>query len=194
MSGSKVALVTGANRGIGFEIARQLLERDFIVYLACRSRESGEAAAKTLGANARPVPLDVTDPASVERAVRQVSADFDRLDVLINNAGILGPGDDSVITIESSAIERTFRTNTIGPLIMIQAFLPLLNKSPAPRVINLSSGGGSLTEMSHWAPAYSISKAALNVVTRQFAAALHGKMAGISKAAMWVLRFYTESR
>ena len=109
-----------------------------------------------------------------------------RLDVLVNNAGILGPGDDSVLALGSELLERTLRTNTVGPLVVTQAFLPLLRKSDSPRVVNVSSSGGSLTDMGHWAPAYSISKAALNAVTRQFAAALSGKSAVNSVCPGWV--------
>lgn len=185
----RVALVTGANRGIGAEVARQLLSRGFVVFLAVRSRTSGEEAVRRFGSvpgEPRVVELDASDTESVRRAAVDVAAQTGRLDVLVNNAGVLGPGDESVLTVTTDLLERTLRTNTVGPLVVTQVFLPLLEKGTSPRVVNVSSGGGSLADMSHWAPAYSISKAALNAVTRQFAAALAGKVAVNSVCPGWV--------
>jgi len=189
MGERRVALVTGANRGIGAEVARQLLGKGFVVFVAVRSRASGEEAVRRFGrvaGEARVVELDAADAASARRVADEVAARTPQLDVLVNNAGILGPGDDSIFTVTSDLLERTLRTNTVGPVVVTQAFLPLLGKGDSPRVVNVSSGGGSLTDMGHWAPAYSISKAALNAVTRQFAAALTGKVAVNSVCPGWV--------
>lgn len=186
MSDKRVAVVTGANRGIGYEIARQLLERDFAVYLACRSPDAAATAARSLGSGARAVTLDAADPQSAGRAADLVSAEVGRVDVLVNNAGVLDPGDESALTVEPAVIEQTLRTNAIGPWVVVRAFLPLLSQAASPRVVNVSSGGGSLAEMGHWAPAYSVSKAALNAVTRQLAAALRGRVAVNAVCPGWV--------
>jgi NAD(P)-dependent dehydrogenase (short-subunit alcohol dehydrogenase family) len=120
------------------------------------------------------------DEEGIRRAAATLTRSVDHLDVLVNNAGILEKDDKSVLTVSAGIALRTFATNTLGPLLVAQAFLPLLLKSPAPRIINVSSGGGSLTEMEHWAPAYSISKAALNAVTRQFASAMANKKVAVN--------------
>lgn len=122
-----------------------------------------------------PLVLDVADPRSIEGAARTVSQAVDHLDVLVNNAGILDDGDDSIFDLPAERLRRMFETNTIGPLLVTQALLPLLRRSAAARIINVSSGAGQLTDMGTWAPAYSISKTALNGVTGQFAAALQGE-------------------
>jgi NAD(P)-dependent dehydrogenase (short-subunit alcohol dehydrogenase family) len=167
-----IALVTGAAKGIGFEIVRQLTARRWSVYLTGRAGASVMQAADTLGPSVFPVTLDVTSERSIATAVATVSQKVDHLDVLINNAGILDEDDASIADLPAERLRRMFETNTIGPLRVTQAFLPLLRKSAAARIINVSSGAGQLTDMGTWAPAYSISKTALNGVTGQFAAAL----------------------
>jgi NAD(P)-dependent dehydrogenase (short-subunit alcohol dehydrogenase family) len=132
-------------------------------------------AAGTLGPSVFPVTLDVTSERSIATAVTTVSQKGDHLDVLINNAGILDEDDASIADLPAERLRRMFETNTIGPLRVTQAFLPLLRKSASARIVNVSSGAGQLTDMGTWAPAYSISKAALNGVTGQFAAALKGE-------------------
>jgi NAD(P)-dependent dehydrogenase (short-subunit alcohol dehydrogenase family) len=169
---SIIALVTGANKGIGFEIVRQLARDTHHVFLAARNAEAGRAAAQRLASSVEFVELDITQPATIVSAVARVEAKTQRLDVLINNAGVLLPGDDSVLSISDQLATQTFNTNTLGALRLSQAFARLLHKSSHPRIINVSSGGGQLSTMSHWAPAYSISKAALNALTVQLAAAL----------------------
>jgi NAD(P)-dependent dehydrogenase (short-subunit alcohol dehydrogenase family) len=172
----KTAVVTGANKGIGNEVARQLVSRGFHVFVGARNSESGRKATEALrknGAMATFVSLDVSDPESIRNAVHFVSAAADRLDVLVNNAGVILEGDNSITQLEAETVTKTFQTNTLGPLLMTQAFLPLLSKSNDPRVINVSSGGGQLADgMDTWAPAYCLSKTALNAVTCLFAAAL----------------------
>ena len=177
MREQNIALVTGANRGIGFEVARQLSAKGFRVLIGCRNHASGEKAVEKLrdsGAEVTLVGLDVADPASIAKAAREVSDSMDHLDVLVNNAGVVKDGDNNVLTVDGDIVRQTFMTNTLGPLRMAQAFHPLLKKSKAPRIINVSSSGGQLSDPSSWAPAYCISKTALNAVTVQLAAALSG--------------------
>lgn len=172
----KTALITGANKGLGYEVARQLGEKGFHVFVGARDPQKGSAATETLqktGALATFVPLDVSDPASIARAGHLISEAEDHLDVLINNAGVIVEGDNSITQLDAGIINRTLQTNTLGPLLVTQAFLPLLSRSHAPRVVNVSSGGGQLSDgMDTWAPAYCLSKTALNAVTCLFAAAL----------------------
>jgi NAD(P)-dependent dehydrogenase (short-subunit alcohol dehydrogenase family) len=172
----KTAVVTGANKGIGHEVARQLGTKGFHVFVGARNSANGRMATEALrknGAMATFVSLDVSDPESIRNAVRFVSAAADHLDVLVNNAGVILEGDNSITQLEAETVTQTFQTNTLGPLLVTQAFLPLLSKSNHPRVINVSSGGGQLADgMDTWAPAYCLSKTALNAVTCLFAAAL----------------------
>ncbi|MBV9079750.1 MAG: SDR family NAD(P)-dependent oxidoreductase [Elusimicrobia bacterium] len=172
-----IALVTGAGKGIGFEIARQLAARGAFVWVTARSDANARKAAALVGkagGTAEPLAMDVDDAASI-RAAARTAARMKRLDVLVNNAGILPDKSDDISRTPPDAFEDAFRTNALGPLLVTQAFLPLLKKSDDPRVINVSSGAGSLSEMeSGYAPAYSVSKAALNAVTRKLAATLKG--------------------
>jgi NAD(P)-dependent dehydrogenase (short-subunit alcohol dehydrogenase family) len=170
---SAIALVTGAYRGIGLEVVRQLAARRVRVYLTARGREAGERAAEGIKGDVHFLPLDVTDPASIESAARTLGRQADRLDVLVNNAAILLDDGGSVLDLEGETVLKTFATNTVGPLLVTQAFQSLLSRSKAPRVINVSSGAGQLAEgLQDWAPAYSMSKTALNALTQHFAGAL----------------------
>ena len=174
---TKTALVTGGNRGIGFEVCRQLAARGFAVLLTARDAEKSRAAAAKLKSVGRvePVVLDVANASSIEKAVAEVSSRYDSLDVLINNAGI---NYDTWETIENAEIDgtviETIRTNLLGPWRMCQAFLPLLRKSRAGRIVNVSSESGSLANMGAGPPAYQITKAALNALTRTLAGELRG--------------------
>jgi NAD(P)-dependent dehydrogenase (short-subunit alcohol dehydrogenase family) len=172
----KTALVTGANKGIGHEAARQLGSMGFHVFVGARNPENGQKATQALrrsGAMATSISLGVGDPESIRNAVHLVSAAADHLDVLVNNAGVILEGDNSITHLAPETVIKTFQTNALGPLLVTQAFLPLLSKSNAPRVINVSSGGGQLADgMDTWAPAYCLSKTALNAVTCLFAAAV----------------------
>ncbi|MFJ8477568.1 SDR family NAD(P)-dependent oxidoreductase [Kitasatospora sp. NPDC094011] len=173
-------LITGANKGLGFETARQLRAAGHTVYLGCRDAERGRRAAEELGA--RMVLLDVTDDASVAAAARVVEADGG-LDVLVNNAGIEArAGDNAVVgaaEVTGELMRRVFDTNVFGPVRVLHAFLPLLLRSPAPVVVNVSSGLASLTRVSepgtptHAYPgvAYPASKTAVNMLTVQYAKA-----------------------
>src|SRR5262249_48155518 len=146
--------------------------------LTARNREAGVKTVsqlRTAGWHVHFLDLDVSDETSIRSAAGEAVAAMDHLDVLVNNAGVYERDDVSVLTVTAATVLRTFTSNALGPVLVTQAFLPLLMKSQAPRVINVSSGGGSLHDMGDWAPAYSISKAALNAVTRQLAAALRDR-------------------
>jgi NAD(P)-dependent dehydrogenase (short-subunit alcohol dehydrogenase family) len=171
----RVALVTGANKGIGFDVARDLARKGFHVFLGARNPRAGHAAAEKLRGerDVTFIEIDISQPESIRRAAEEFSRKSDRLDALINNAGILLDEDKDVLTITPQTFETTLRTNTLGALLMAQAFVPFLKRSDAPRIVNVSSGGGQLADGADgWAPAYCISKTALNGVTSQLAAAL----------------------
>ncbi len=174
---SLVAVVTGANRGIGLEVVRQLARRGMRVVLGSRDLEKGEVAAQSLtrdGATVFPRQLDVTDQLSIDRLLRDVTADFGQLDVLVNNAGILYDTWERGISADLNVVHTALETNLFGAWRMCQTFLPLLRKSHAGRIVNVSSESGSLTNMGGGTPAYSVSKAALNALTRVLAAELSG--------------------
>lgn len=179
-TGRQIALITGGNKGLGYETARQLAERGCTVVLGARDRAMGEDAAKRLtadGADVHSVVLDVTDAASVEAAAKSVEKSFGRIDILVNNAGITDPKDGPPMTSNPEAIERILRTNFLGAVVVTQAMLPLVRKSEAGRVVNVSSGLGSLTDNGdpgyEFAQVkvlgYNASKAALNMLTVQLA-------------------------
>jgi NAD(P)-dependent dehydrogenase (short-subunit alcohol dehydrogenase family) len=175
MRNAKTALVTGANKGIGFEVARELARMGLRVFLGARNVEAGRAAAKKLHADGDLafLEIDVSDGDSIRRAAEELAGQTDRLDVLVNNAGILVDEDKDALTITPEIFEATLRTNTLGPWLVAQAFAALLKKSREPRIVNVSSGGGQLEDGADgWAPAYCVSKTALNGVTVQLAAAL----------------------
>jgi NAD(P)-dependent dehydrogenase (short-subunit alcohol dehydrogenase family) len=196
----RIALVTGANKGIGFEVVRQLARKGFHVFLGARNEKAGKAAAQKLSHEAEQensgestgrgavtfLRIDVSRPDSIQRAAEEFSRKSDRLDALVNNAGILLDDDKDILTITPEIFETTLRTNALGALLVSQAFVPFLKKSDAPRIVNVSSGGGQLTDGADgWAPAYCISKTALNGVTVQLAAALP-KFAVNSVCPGWV--------
>ena len=184
MAERKIALITGANKGIGKEIGRQLGAAGMIVLIGARDAARGKAAAEELkegGADASPILIDVTDQASIEAAAAQVERDYGRLDVLVNNAGIsIDAFGSPASATELDTLRRTYETNVFGVFSTTKAFLPLLKKSGAGRIVNMSSGLGSLTENSDPSGqyagikplAYNSSKAALNMVTVIFAAEL----------------------
>lgn len=173
---ARTAFITGANKGIGKEIARQLAQLGFAVFVGARDMAKGREAAEELcaeGYEATFVHLDVTDPVSIKHAVGTFSQKADHLDVLINNAAILEDHGEDIVKLNAEMLDRTLKANVAGPILVTQDFLLYLQKSPrGGRIINVSSGAGALTGMNTYAPAYSISKTALNAVTKQFAGAL----------------------
>ena len=189
----RIALVTGANKGIGFEVARDLARKGFHVFLGARDTGAGEAAAEKLRKEGEEdygeitfLKIDVSKPDSIRNAAEEFSRKSDRLDALVNNAGILLDDDKDVLMVAPETFETTLRTNTLGTLLVSRAFVPFLKKSDAPRIVNVSSGGGQLADGADgWAPAYCISKTALNGVTAQLAAALP-KFAVNSVCPGWV--------
>jgi len=154
-------------------VARQLAARGCRVYVTSRKISAAEKAASSLKGDVQPLEIDVSSEKSIRAAAEAFIAQEGRLDVLVNNAGILLPEDKDLASQPPATFTDTLKTNTHGPLLMAQAFLPALRKSDAPRIINVSSGGGQLSDGGGtWAPAYCISKTALNGVTCQLAAAL----------------------
>lgn len=174
---ARVALVTGANRGLGLEIARQLAANGLTVVLGARDAAKGEAAAAGMRANGLAVELvsiDVDEPASVSVAVGAVHARHGRLDVLVNNAGVLLDGPDaqraSVLGLPPQRLVDSFRTNTLGPLLTMQAVLPAMVRRGYGRIVNVSSRAGQLQELRAGVPSYRVTKTALNSLTRVAAA------------------------
>ena len=175
----RTALVTGANRGIGREVARQLAGDGYTVLLSARSGEQASAAAsevtQSTGGRVIPLTLDVSDPASIAQAAEQVTADPGRLDVLVNNAGIGLDFGVSGTDPDFDKIQRTLDTNFFGAYRLAIALLPLLRASPHPRIVNVSSGMGGVAEMGGWSPGYRVSKASLNAMTRILSTELAGE-------------------
>lgn len=185
----KVALVTGANKGIGLGAAEQLSALGMTVLIGARDRQRGEEAAAALraaGGDAHALVLDVTDPAAVQEAARQIEERFGRLDVLVNNAGITGSGQVSPAdahnqvpsSVDLDMVRAVFETNVFGVITVTNAVLPLLRRSPAPRIVNVSSHAASLAITSDPdgpfaallpSAAYSPSKSALTALTVQYA-------------------------
>jgi NAD(P)-dependent dehydrogenase (short-subunit alcohol dehydrogenase family) len=173
-----IALVTGANRGLGLEVARQLAGRGFSVIAGSRGLAAGAEAVAPLRAAGLEVDarrLDVTDAATVEALAAELGRAARRLDVLVNNAGIY-PGSPTEAAVDANLddLRRTFEVNTLGPWRCCRAFVPLLRRSPHPRVVNVSSGDGQLAEMGTGHLAYRLSKVALNAFTRVLANDLRG--------------------
>jgi NAD(P)-dependent dehydrogenase (short-subunit alcohol dehydrogenase family) len=185
MNTQKIALVTGANKGIGKEIARQLGAAGFVVVLGSRDLDRGEAAAKELVAEGHEVvavQLAVTDESSVSAAAEWVDQRYGRLDVLVNNAGIIPAGDDAVSRVQSDVLRAAFETNVIGLVSVTRAMLPLLRRGEGARVVNLSTALASFAEVSNPESPYSTmlmlgynsSKVAVNMVTVMLANELRG--------------------
>jgi NAD(P)-dependent dehydrogenase (short-subunit alcohol dehydrogenase family) len=175
---ARVALVTGANRGLGFETARQLLGKGLSVVLAGRDAAALERAHRSLAEHdqrrAMTVPMDVTRAESITAAQRALTAQVGRVDVLVNNAAVLLGESDDVLSITPDDYRRTFETNLFGVIEVCRAFVPAMARARYGRVVNVSSGAGQLATMSSYAPAYSMSKAALNAFTRILADTYRG--------------------
>jgi NAD(P)-dependent dehydrogenase (short-subunit alcohol dehydrogenase family) len=172
---NKIALVTGGNRGIGYAIAQGLIAKEYQVIITARSLEKAQQAAEKLQGNVIPVELDISSDRSIEQAVATIKQKSDRLDVLINNAGIYPDEGVNILTIERELLDLTFNTNTFGTIRMVQAFLPILEKSEDARVINISSSYGEIDVLSANVPSYCLSKLALNGATIMLADALQSQ-------------------
>jgi NAD(P)-dependent dehydrogenase (short-subunit alcohol dehydrogenase family) len=188
MRNQKTALVTGANKGIGFEVARDLARLGLRVFLGARNAKTGRTAAEKLRNEGDVIflEIDVSAETSIRTAAEEFSRQSDQLDVLVNNAGILLDDGQDALAVTREVFENTLRTNTLGPWLVAQAFVPVLKRSRAARIVNVSSGSGQLEGGADgWAPCYSVSKTALNGVTVQLAAALP-KFAVNSVCPGWV--------
>ena len=171
----RIALITGSNRGIGLEAARQLARRGFHAIITSRDEAKGERAAESIrqdGGKVTFLPLDVSSSERIGNAAGRFGTIADRLDVLINNAGVYPDAGVTVLTVPRDRLAQTLQTNTFGPLEVTQAFLPHLRKSDGARVINVSSGYGQLEGLSADEPSYCFSKLALNGLTIMLGRAL----------------------
>jgi NAD(P)-dependent dehydrogenase (short-subunit alcohol dehydrogenase family) len=201
MHDKRVVLVTGANQGIGLQIAKDLAAKDFTVLVGSRNLERGETAAKTIKGDARAIQLDVTNQPSIAAAAACIKNEFGRLDVLVNNAGISHAGKPGRTMEETSRSNRpsvvaldevrtVFETNVFGALAVTQAMLPFLREAPAGRIVNVSSAAGSLTRNSDpayqhrkvFGAVYSPSKTALNAMTVAMAIELEGTSIKVNAA------------
>jgi NAD(P)-dependent dehydrogenase (short-subunit alcohol dehydrogenase family) len=184
-----VIVVTGGNRGIGFEICRQLTAREARVVLTARKRTAGEAAVKKLAGGKHAAafhPLDVTDGKSIERLSEFLKETYGHIDVLINNAGIIAEGEAPALKVDLATVRETLETNALGPLHLAQNLVPLLKSSRSPRIVNMSSGMGALADNYGGHAAYRMSKTLLNAVTAILAAELAGTIAVNSVCPGWV--------
>jgi NAD(P)-dependent dehydrogenase (short-subunit alcohol dehydrogenase family) len=184
-SKKRIALITGANRGIGFEIARKLGASKMTVLIGARNIDKGTEARDILaaeGANVHFVHLDVTDATTIAAALSRIKDNFGRLDVLVNNAGIMIDAHTGVLKLDPAILEKTLETNVFGPLLLSQACVPLMKEHGYGRIVNISSSFGSLSETAGpdssydeiQSPAYRLSKTLLNGLTVMFAKELQG--------------------
>ena len=188
-AGDPIVVVTGANRGIGFEMCRQLAARGARVVLTARKKAAGDVAIDKLAKeklSAQFHTLDVTDGKSISALRNFLKDRYGRLDVLINNAGIIAKGEDDALKVDLATVRATLETNTLGPLRLAQALAPLLKRSTSARIVNMSSGMGELGHNSGGHAAYRISKTALNAATAILAAELRGSVAVNSVCPGWV--------
>ena len=174
----KIAVVTGANRGIGLETAHQLDKQGIHVILTSRDPAKGKAVAERLQTEGLSVsyhPLDVTDPASAQKLSQFIRDQFGHLEILVNNAGIgIDFNNGSILDLKPETLTQTLHTNLYGPIFLSQALVPLMQARGYGRIVNVSSGAGQLTDMNSGYPSYRISKTALNAVTRILANEVQG--------------------
>ena len=173
-SEQRVAVVSGANRGIGLEVARQLAAGGLRVVVGSRDPAKGENAAREIGAGAVAHELDVTDQASVDRLAETLERDFGRLDVLVNNAGIIGAQGGRGTRADLDDVQRVLDTNLFGAWRLAKIAIPLMERNGYGRIVNVSSGMGQLSDMGSGSPSYRVSKTGLNALTRILAAELAG--------------------
>ncbi|SFA78104.1 MULTISPECIES: SDR family oxidoreductase [unclassified Bacillus (in: firmicutes)] len=185
-----IALITGGNRGIGFELGKQLAVKNYQVILGCRNKEKGQNAVNSLnkaGYDMHVVELDVDHIESIQNAVEYVQQTYGRLDVLINNAGVYLDENLKMTEEDPDILEQTLRTNVLGPFHLIQSFLPLMKKNNYGRIVNISSGYGQMDGMDHTGPgSYKLSKLALNGLTRLIAAEVLGNIKINAVCPGWV--------
>ena len=179
-SDRKVAVVTGANRGIGLAVSYQLAKQGIYVILTSRDEAKGKATAEQLQAEGLAVgyhPLDVADSASVQQLTQYVGNQYGHLEILVNNAGVALDFTDnsSILNLQLETLEQTLQTNLYGPILVAQSLVPLMQIQGYGRVVNVSSGAGQLTDMSSGYPSYRMSKTALNAFTRILANELQGR-------------------
>lgn len=185
-----IVLVSGGNKGIGLELSKQLAEKNYQVILGSRDRVKGQNAVSSLqkqGIDIRFVELDVDSPESIQNAVKDIQDTYGRLDVLINNAGIYLDEGLMLSEEDPSILEKTMRTNLLGPYQLIRSFLPLMKKNNYGRIINISSGYGQLHEMDEpGTGSYKLSKLALNGLTRILASEVSGNIKINAVCPGWV--------
>lgn len=179
---TKIALVTGGNRGIGFAITQGLLQKGYQVIITSRSLDKAKQAAKKLNSNDKiiPIELDVADDNSIDKALESLQQKVNKLDALINNAGIYPDEGVNILTIDRELLDQTLNTNTFGAIRMVQTFLPLLKKSEDARVVNVSSGFGEINGLSADYPSYCLSKLALNGATIMLSQALRSEKIAVN--------------
>ena len=170
-----MALVSGGNRGIGREVARQLLDKGYTVVVGSRDLSKGEAVAQELGDGAVAKQLDVTDEDSVRAAISSIERDFGRLDVLVNNAGIADGWSGTAAEADFDRVQEVLDTNLFGSWRLAKAVLPLMRRNGYGRIVNVSSGMGQLSDMGGHSPGYRVSKTGLNALTRMLTAELGGE-------------------
>lgn len=174
---TRIAVVTGANRGIGFEVCRQLAQKGVHIILTSRDEDKGRAAVGRLeaeGLEGGYHPLDVTDPDSIQRLRNFVEQQYGRLDILVNNAAVYLDDRHSLLAVDYDLLRLTMETNAYGPLLLTQAFVPLMRKNGYGRIVNVSSGIGELSDLGSSWPTYRLSKILLNIQTRIIAKELRG--------------------
>jgi NAD(P)-dependent dehydrogenase (short-subunit alcohol dehydrogenase family) len=189
MTSAPIVVVTGGNRGIGFEISRQLAARGAEVVLTARNDDAGKAATRKLAAQNLTVQfhsLDVTSPQNIDALRNFLKITYGRLDVLINNAGIIDKNDTHGLDVDMETVRVTLETNALGPFLLSQVLVPLLQRSKRARIVNVSSGMGAFSEMEGDYAAYRLSKTALNAITAMLAAELRGRIAVNAACPGWV--------
>jgi len=184
-SKQRVALVTGANRGIGFAVAERLVQSEYTVILGARDEDKGSQARSEIGEHGRDVHdmlLDVTDATSIQAALGKIKDMFGRMDVLVNNAGIQIDGETTILELAQVTLQNTLETNAYGPLLLSQACIPLMKANGYGRIVNISSTLGALSDIANPespytgvdSPAYRMSKTLLNAMTVLLAKELRG--------------------